>query len=67
MDVKTVLSRAFPDANGYFGTLEVHFYPELVDSLRRLKRGNLTIGNSHNFIRELRDIRKHTSKVVRHL
>ena len=33
--------------------------PELVEQFKKIEEAYLTIGNSHNFIRELRDIRKH--------
>jgi len=52
--------RAFPDENGYFGKFGGAFLPpELVEQFKKIEEAYLTIGNSHNFIRELRDIRKH--------
>ena len=52
--------RAFPDANGYFGKFGgAYLPPELVEQFKKIEEAYLTIGNSYDFIRELRDIRKH--------
>ena len=52
--------RAFPDANGYFGKFGGAFLPpELEAQFKKIEEAYLTIGNSYDFIRELRDIRKH--------
>lgn len=52
--------KEFPDANGYFGKFGGAFLPpQLIEQFKSIEQAYLTIGNSHNFIRELRDIRKH--------
>ena len=52
--------RAFPDAKGYFGKFGGAFLPpELEAQFKKIEEAYLTIGNSYDFIRELRDIRKH--------
>jgi tryptophan synthase beta chain len=52
--------KAFPDEKGYFGKFGGAFLPpELIEQFKSIEEAYLTIGNSHNFIRELRDIRKH--------
>lgn len=52
--------RAFPDANGYFGKFGGAFLPpELIEQFKKIEQAYQTIGNSYDFIRELRDIRKH--------
>lgn len=52
--------RAFPDANGYFGKFGGAFLPpELIEQFQKIEQAYQTIGNSYDFIRELRDIRKH--------
>lgn len=49
-----------PDANGYFGSFGGNQLPkELHEHFKQIEHAYLTIGNSHDFIRELRDIRKH--------
>lgn len=59
MQVKSYL-RQFPDADGYFGKFGgVHVPPELAKELKIIENAYLTIGNSHDFISQLRDIRKH--------
>ena len=50
----------FPNKEGYFGKFGGAFLPpELVEQFKEIEKAYLTIGNSHNFIMELRDIRKH--------
>ncbi|WP_458699811.1 tryptophan synthase subunit beta [Sulfurospirillum sp. 1307] len=52
--------KAFPDEKGYFGKFGGAFLPpELEEQFKQIEQAYLTIGNSHNFIMELRDIRKH--------
>ncbi len=52
--------KAQPDSKGYFGEFGGAFLPpELIDQFKLIEQAYLTIGNSHNFIMELRDIRKH--------
>ncbi len=52
--------QAFPDEKGYFGKFGGAFLPpQLVEQFKEIELAYLTIGNSHDFIRELRDIRKH--------
>jgi len=52
--------RAFPNAQGYFGKFGgAYLPPELVEQFKKIEEAYLTIGSSHDFIRELRDIRKH--------
>lgn len=52
--------QSFPNADGYFGKFGGAFLPpELVEQFKEIEKAYLTIGNSHNFILELRDIRKH--------
>ena len=52
--------RAFPNAQGYFGKFGgAYLPPELVEQFKKIEEAYLTIGNSYDFIRELRDIRKH--------
>ncbi len=51
---------SFPNAQGYFGKFGGAFLPpELEEQFKQIEKAYLTIGNSHNFIQELRDIRKH--------
>jgi len=51
---------SFPNAQGYFGKFGGAFLPpELEEQFKEIEKAYLTIGNSHNFIQELRDIRKH--------
>ncbi len=52
--------RAFPDADGYFGKYGGNYLtPDLVAEFKRIEEAYFTIGNSHDFIMQLRDIRKH--------
>lgn len=52
--------KAFPNKDGYFGKFGGAFLPpELIEQFKKIEQAYLTIGNSHNFIHELRDIRKH--------
>ena len=52
--------QSFPNSDGYFGKFGGAFLPpELVEQFKEIEKAYLTIGNSHNFILELRDIRKH--------
>lgn len=52
--------KEFPNAKGYFGKFGGAFLPpQLIEQFRQIEEAYLTIGNSHNFIMELRDIRKH--------
>jgi tryptophan synthase beta chain len=52
--------RAFPDDKGYFGKFGgAYLPPELIEQFQKIEQAYLTIGNSYDFIRELRDIRKH--------
>jgi len=52
--------QTFPDAEGYFGKFGGAFLPpQLIEQFKQIEKAYLTIGNSHNFIQELRDIRKH--------
>jgi len=52
--------RAFPNAEGYFGKFGGAFLPpELIKEFKKIEEAYLTIAHSHNFIQELRDIRKH--------
>ncbi|WP_331774362.1 tryptophan synthase subunit beta [Sulfurospirillum sp. 1612] len=52
--------QAFPNAEGYFGKFGGAFLPpQLIEQFKQIEKAYLTIGNSHNFIQELRDIRKH--------
>ncbi len=59
MDNKPYL-QSYPNAEGYFGKFGGAFLPpELIEQFKEIEKAYLTIGNSHNFILELRDIRKH--------
>ncbi|MCL2803425.1 MAG: tryptophan synthase subunit beta [Micrococcales bacterium] len=52
--------RQYPDQDGYFGAyggMEVP--PNLAEEMERTYRAYQTIGNSHDFIMKLRDIRAH--------
>ena len=52
--------KSFPNKEGYFGKFGGAFLPpELIEQFQKIEQAYLTIGNSHNFIMELRDIRKH--------
>jgi len=52
--------QSFPNHEGYFGKFGGAFLPpELIEQFKEIEKAYLTIGNSHNFIVELRDIRKH--------
>ncbi|MDD3463015.1 MAG: tryptophan synthase subunit beta [Sulfurospirillaceae bacterium] len=52
--------QAFPDKNGYFGKFGGAFLPpQLIEQFQKIEQAYLTIGNSYDFIHELRDIRKH--------
>jgi tryptophan synthase beta chain len=60
MELKKPYLNQFPDEKGYFGRFGGAFLPpELIEQFKSIEQAYLTIGNSHNFIRELRDIRKH--------
>ena len=49
-----------PDAKGYFGKFGGAFLPpQLMEEFKKIEEAYLTIGNSHDFIMKLRDIRKH--------
>lgn len=49
-----------PDANGYFGKFGgAYLPPELIEQFKKIEQAYLTIGESHDFIMKLRDIRKH--------
>ncbi|PIE02262.1 MAG: tryptophan synthase subunit beta [Acidobacteria bacterium] len=49
-----------PDKNGYFGKYGGAFLPpELVEQFKKIEEAYMTISKSHNFISELRNIRKH--------
>jgi tryptophan synthase beta chain len=59
MNEKPYLQR-FPDAKGYFGKFGGAFLPPvLIEQFEKIEQAYLTIGNSHDFIMKLRDIRKH--------
>lgn len=59
MQVKPYL-RQFPNSDGYFGKFGGTFIPpELEKECKKIEKAYLTIGNSHDFIMKLRDIRKH--------
>jgi tryptophan synthase beta chain len=59
MQVKPYL-RQFPDSKGYFEKFGgVFISPELAQECKKIEKAYLTIGNSHDFIMKLRDIRKH--------
>ncbi|MFK5882637.1 MAG: tryptophan synthase subunit beta [Sulfurospirillum sp.] len=52
--------QSYPNSEGYFGKFGGAFLPpELIEQFKDIEKAYLTIGNSHNFIMELRDIRKH--------
>jgi len=52
--------QSYPNQEGYFGKFGGAFLPpELIEQFKEIEKAYLTIGNSHNFILELRDIRKH--------
>ncbi|NLC28386.1 MAG: tryptophan synthase subunit beta [Campylobacteraceae bacterium] len=59
MKEKAYLQR-FPDGKGYFGKFGGAFLPpNLTEKFKKIEEAYRTIGNSHDFIMELRDIRKH--------
>lgn len=59
MNEKPYLQR-FPDSKGYFGKFGGAFLPpQLIEQFEKIEQAYLTIGNSHDFIMKLRDIRKH--------
>lgn len=52
--------KKFPDKKGYFGEFGGTFVPpELMTQFDKIDKAYMTIGNSHDFIMRLRDIRKH--------
>ncbi len=52
--------QSFPDKNGYFGKFGGNFLaPNLVEEFGKIEKAYRTIGESHDFIQKLRDIRKH--------
>ncbi len=52
--------QSFPDKNGYFGKFGGSFFPsELQEQFDKIEKAYRTIGESHDFIQKLRDIRKH--------
>jgi tryptophan synthase beta chain len=56
---KPYLTR-LPDQKGYFGKFGgAYLPPELIEQFEKIEQAYLTIGNSHDFIMKLRDIRKH--------
>lgn len=49
-----------PDEKGYFGKFGgAYIPPQLVEQFNKIEKAYKTIGNSHDFIMKLRDIRKH--------
>ena len=53
-------TQRFPDSKGYFGKFGGAFLPpQLIEQFEKIEQAYLTIGNSHDFIMKLRDIRKH--------
>lgn len=52
--------KRFPDENGYFGEYGGSFIPEvLADEMKKINDAYYSISKSHEFISELRSIRKH--------
>jgi tryptophan synthase beta chain len=52
--------KKFPNGKGYFGKYGGAFLPpELVEQFKKIEEAYNTISKSHNFISELRNIRKH--------
>lgn len=52
--------KLFPDEKGYFGEFGgAYLPPELMTQIDKIDKAYMTIGNSHDFIMKLRDIRKH--------
>lgn len=52
--------KLFPDNKGYFGEFGgAYLPPELMTQIDKIDKAYMTIGNSHDFIMRLRDIRKH--------
>lgn len=52
--------KKFPNKEGYFGKFGGSYLPaEIVDHFKDISRAYFRIAQSHEFIRELRDIRKH--------
>jgi tryptophan synthase beta chain len=52
--------KKFPNGEGYFGKYGGAFLPpELVEQFKKIEEAYNTISKSHNFISELRNIRKH--------
>lgn len=52
--------KKFPDENGYFGEYGGSFVPEvLADEMKKINDAYYSISKSHEFISELRSIRKH--------
>ena len=59
MQVKPYL-RQFPDKNGFFGRFGgSDVPPDIARECERIREAYLTIGNSYDFVTQLRDIRKH--------
>lgn len=49
-----------PNSKGYFGKFGGSYIPpQLLEEMKKIEEAYLTIGNSHDFIMKLRDIRKH--------
>lgn len=52
--------KLFPNDKGYFGEFGgAYLPPELMTQIDKIDKAYMTIGNSHDFIMRLRDIRKH--------
>ena len=52
--------KQFPDKNGYFGEFGGSFVPEVLQKeMDKITKAYYTISKSHDFINELRSIRKH--------
>ncbi len=59
MTQKPYLQR-FPDADGRFGSFGGSYIPpELAEQMQKIDKAYRTIGESHDFVQKLRDIRKH--------
>jgi len=53
-------SQNFPDSNGYFGEFGgAYLPPELEEEFKKIKQAYVNIRNNHEYIAELRRIRKH--------
>ncbi len=52
--------KQFPNKDGYFGEFGGNYMPKEIKKIfEDIKNAYITIGNSHDFIMKLRDIRKH--------